>query len=168
MENDRFREKVVRQLRHPCPRDPILLAASPQRAPPEVSHMMPEHAECTRIGRHRVIVEVATEDLPQPFPLLGALLPQMKVKPRKLKVSGVPSPRRLRRSAAKRPNSMSRVFSGCSDSANSSNRLRISSRKRRASLSCWKPTIKSSAYRTMIMSPVASRRLQRLAQRSRA
>src|SRR5262249_1309169 len=71
MENDRFREKVFRQLRHPCPRDPILLTASPQRAPPEVSHMLPEHAECTRIGRHRVIVEVATEDLPQPFPLLG-------------------------------------------------------------------------------------------------
>src|SRR5215468_3111461 len=45
----------------------------------------------------------------------------MKVKPRKLKVSGVPSPRRLRRSAAKRPNSISRVFSGCSDSANSPN-----------------------------------------------
>ena len=71
MENDRFREKVVRQLRHPFPRDPILLAASPQRAPPEVGHMMPEHAECASIGRHCVIVEVATEDLPQPFPLLG-------------------------------------------------------------------------------------------------
>jgi hypothetical protein len=38
-----------------------------------------------------------------------------------LKVSGLPSPRRLRRSAAKRPNSISRVFSGCSDSANSPN-----------------------------------------------
>src|SRR6516225_7924791 len=71
MENDRFREKVVRQLRHPCPRDPILLAAPPQRAPPEDSHMMPEHGKCARIGRHCVIVEVATEDLPQPFPLLG-------------------------------------------------------------------------------------------------
>ena len=66
-------------------------------------------------------------------------LPQMKVKPRKLKVSGLPSPRRLRLSAAKRPNSISRVFSGCSDSANSSNRSRIASRKRRASLSCSKP-----------------------------
>jgi hypothetical protein len=71
MENDRFREKVVRQLRHPCPRDPILLASTPKRAPPEASHMMPEHGKCTRIGRHCVIVEVATEDLPQPFPLVG-------------------------------------------------------------------------------------------------
>src|SRR6266513_2362243 len=59
------------------------------------------------------------------------VLPQMKVKLRKLKVSGLPSPRRWRRSAAKRPNSMSRVFSGCSVSANFSNRSRISSRKRR-------------------------------------
>jgi hypothetical protein len=33
------------------------------------------------------------------------------VKPRKVKVSGLPSPRRLRFSAAKRPNSISRVFS---------------------------------------------------------
>ena len=34
----------------------------------------------------------------------------MKVKPRKLKVSGLPSPRRSRRSAAKRPNSMIRLL----------------------------------------------------------
>jgi hypothetical protein len=61
------------------------------------------------------------------------------------KVSGLPSPRRWRRSAAKRPNSISRVFSGCSDNANSCNRLRISPKKRRASLSCRKPTMKSSA-----------------------
>ena len=45
---------------------------------------------------------------------------------------------------------------------------RNASRKRRASLSFWQPTIKSSAYRTMIMSPVAWRRRQRSAQRSRA
>ena len=32
-------------------------------------------------------------------------MPQMKVKPRKLKVSALPSPHRLRRSTAKRPNS---------------------------------------------------------------
>src|SRR5215475_5457362 len=64
----------------------------------------------------------------------------MKVKPRKLKVSGFPSPRVARRSAAKRPNSIRRVLSGLSDSENSSNRLRISSQKRRASASCSKPT----------------------------
>jgi hypothetical protein len=37
--------------------------------------------------------------------------PQMNVKPRKLKVSGLPSPHRSRWSAAKRPNSIRRVFS---------------------------------------------------------
>jgi hypothetical protein len=34
------------------------------------------------------------------------------VKPRKLDVSGFPKPRRARRSAAYRPNSIGRVFSG--------------------------------------------------------
>ena len=47
-------------------------------------------------------------------------LPQMKVNPRKLKVSGLPSPRRSRLTAAWRPNSIRRVLSGWSDSANSS------------------------------------------------
>jgi len=36
----------------------------------------------------------------------------MKVKPRTLKVSGLPSPRRARRSAAKQPNSIRRVLPG--------------------------------------------------------
>jgi hypothetical protein len=40
----------------------------------------------------------------------------MWVKPRKLKVSGFPSPRLARSIAAKRPNSIKRVFSGWSDS----------------------------------------------------
>ena len=44
--------------------------------------------------------------------------PQMCVKPRKVNVSGLPSPRRSRRSAAKRPNSITRVFSACSSRLN--------------------------------------------------
>src|SRR5215469_7586046 len=64
------------------------------------------------------------------------------MKPRNLKVSGFPSPRCARLAAAKRPNSIRRVFSGCNDSENSSNRLRIASQKRQASLSCSKPTDK--------------------------
>jgi hypothetical protein len=48
-----------------------------------------------------------------------------------------------------------RVFSGCSDSENVRSLSRIASQKRRASSSCWNPTTMSSAYRTMIMSPVA-------------
>jgi hypothetical protein len=47
------------------------------------------------------------------------------------------------------------------DSENSRSLSRIASRKRRASLSCWKPTTVSSAYLTMIMSPVASDRPDR-------
>ena len=51
--------------------------------------------------------------------------PQMNTKPRNLKVSGFPSPRCARLSAARRPNSIRRVLSRCSDSENSSNRSRI-------------------------------------------
>jgi hypothetical protein len=72
-------------------------------------------------------------------------LPQIRVIPRKLKVSGFPSPRCFRPVAAWRPNSIRRVFSGCSDSENSCSRIRISSQKRRASASCSKRTTISSA-----------------------
>src|SRR6267143_1850810 len=67
------------------------------------------------------------------------------LKPRKLKVSGFPSPFVSRLAAAWRPNSTRRVLSGWSDSANSSSRTRIASRKRRASSSCSKPATRSSA-----------------------
>src|SRR5205809_6630233 len=60
-------------------------------------------------------------------------------------LSGLPSPRRLRFAAAWRPNSINRVFSEWRDSEYFPNRSRISSRKRRASASCSKPTIMSSA-----------------------
>jgi len=56
MEDDRLREPGVHQLRHPRPRDPILLAATTQRAPPEVGDMVPERDQCTGIGRHGVVV----------------------------------------------------------------------------------------------------------------
>src|SRR5208337_3914272 len=78
---------------------------------------------------------------------------QMSTKPRNLKVSGFDRPRFSQFCAAKRPNSIRRVLSGCSDSANSCNLSRIASQNRRASSGRWKPTM-SSAYRTMIMSPV--------------
>src|SRR5207245_3411873 len=142
--------------------------------------MVPEHVQCSRIGRHCVVVEVAADDVPQPLPLFGDWLlhapPHLRFDHLELCLHAVPpgfpfdlefalpslaanegeaqeveglrlaepAPQR-RRSAAKRPNSMSRVFSGCSVSANFCNRSRISSRKWRASLSCWKPMIKSSA-----------------------
>src|SRR5262245_30966361 len=80
--------------------------------------------------------------------------------------SGFPSPALVRLAAAWRPNSIRRVLSGCSESANSSNRARSASQKRRASASYSKPTTKSSAYLTMITSPWASHRRQRWTHRS--
>src|SRR6516162_2170127 len=71
VEDDRFWEPGVRQPRHPCPGDPILVAATPQRAPPKVSDMVPEHVQCARVGRHGVVVEVAADNPCQPLPLLG-------------------------------------------------------------------------------------------------
>src|SRR6516164_3046940 len=67
MKDDRFREPGLRPLRHPYPRDAILVAATPQRAPPEVDDMVPEHGQCTGVGWHCVIAEVATNDVPQPL-----------------------------------------------------------------------------------------------------
>src|ERR1019366_120275 len=59
------------------------------------------------------------------------VFPQMCVKPRKLKLSDFPSPRSRRDLSAKRPNSMSRVLSGCSPRPNFANRSRRSVRNRR-------------------------------------
>ena len=66
-----FGSQSFASLRHPCPRDPILLAATPQRAPPEVGDMVPEHVQCLSVGRHGVVVEVAADDTPQPLSLIG-------------------------------------------------------------------------------------------------
>src|SRR5215468_5635553 len=74
MKDDRYREPGLRPLRHPYPRDAILVAATPQRAPPEVDDMVQEHGQCTGVGWHCVIAEVATNDVPQPFPLIGEWL----------------------------------------------------------------------------------------------
>src|SRR5262249_41738144 len=66
-----FREPVVCQLRHPLPREPILLTPPPQRASPQVGDVMAEHDQCPGIGMHGMVVEVALYDIPQPFPLRG-------------------------------------------------------------------------------------------------
>src|SRR5215471_273994 len=46
------------------------IAAPPERSPPEIGHIMPERREHPAIARDRVVGEVASYDLPQPFPLL--------------------------------------------------------------------------------------------------
>src|SRR5580693_8308213 len=64
MEDDWFREPDIHQRRHPCPRAPVLLATTPQRAPPEVGDMVPERGQCLSVGRHGVVVEVAGRPAP--------------------------------------------------------------------------------------------------------
>src|SRR5947209_13840535 len=78
---------------------------------------------------------------------------QMCVNPRNWNVSGLGSPRRSRFRAAKRPNSISRVFSPASANPNSANLSRRSARNRSASSRCSKPARTSSAKRTRITSP---------------
>src|SRR5262249_21911853 len=81
----------------------------------------------------------------------------MKTKPRNLKVSGLPSPALVRLSAAWRPNSIRRVLSGCNVSANSSNRARNASQKRRASDLNSKPTTSRVAERDLTSPPSQNR-----------
>jgi hypothetical protein len=49
----------------------VLLAASPQRALPEFSDRVTERVERAAVRRHGVVIEVAADDLPQPFALYG-------------------------------------------------------------------------------------------------
>src|SRR4051812_3504961 len=196
-------EPGIGHLRHPRPCEPVFLAAPPQRAPPQVDHMVAEGHEGTAVRWHRMISKVAVDHLRQPAPLDGDRLmhappqhvldpplelegapagppadvgepqeaerlrfaepaprrdrPQMWVNPRKQNVSGLPSPRWARRSAAKRPNAIRRVLSGCNVSANSSKRARIASRKRWASASCSKPTTSRVAEGTCTPPPSQNR-----------
>jgi hypothetical protein len=71
MKDARFGEPVVRQFRHPLPRRAIFLAAPLERAPPEVENVMAEGHECATVGRNRMIVEEAGDDLLEPFAMVG-------------------------------------------------------------------------------------------------
>jgi hypothetical protein len=64
---------------------------------------------------------------------------------------------RPRFSRAKRPNSISRVFSACSFNPNRPSRSYTARLKRSASSRNWNPATQSSAYRTAITSPRAWR-----------
>src|SRR3954452_21275677 len=64
-------EPGVGQLRHPRPCEPVFLAGPPQRAPPQVGHMVAEGHEGTAVRWHRMISKVAADHLPQPAPLDG-------------------------------------------------------------------------------------------------
>src|SRR3954454_23843327 len=64
-------EPGIGQLRHPRPCEPVFLAAPPQRAPPQVGHMVAEGHEGTAVRWHRLIGKVAADHLRQPAPLDG-------------------------------------------------------------------------------------------------
>jgi hypothetical protein len=69
--DSRFGKPVVRQLREPVPAHIVLLAAPPKRAPPEFSDKAVERVKRATVRRHGVVIEVAADDLLQPFPLYG-------------------------------------------------------------------------------------------------
>jgi hypothetical protein len=95
MKDTGLRKKVISQLFDPTPGHPILLAPTAERAAPKIGDAMPECVQCTTVGRHRMVCKEAGCNLPQPFPLLGDWLMHSPLW-----------------SAAKRPNSIRRVFSG--------------------------------------------------------
>src|SRR5882757_9051602 len=81
MKGIRFREPIFGQLRNLRPSRAVFLTASPERSLPKFGD---EEAECGQrliVGRHGMIVEVALDDLSQPFPLdrdrLVPALPQL-------------------------------------------------------------------------------------------
>jgi hypothetical protein len=69
MKGIRFREPIFGQLRNLLPSRAVFLTAPPERSLPKFGD---EEAECGQrliVGRHGIIVEVALDDLSQPFPL---------------------------------------------------------------------------------------------------
>src|SRR3954466_5098361 len=71
MKEVRSGEPGIGHLRHPGPCEPVFLAAPPQRAPPQVGHMVAEGHDGTAVRWHRMVSKVAVDHLPQPAPLDG-------------------------------------------------------------------------------------------------
>src|SRR5262252_8531054 len=70
MKDARSGKPVVGQFRHPIPRKAALLTAAPERSTPEVGHVMPERRERPTICGHRIVNEMAGDDLLQPVALI--------------------------------------------------------------------------------------------------
>src|SRR5215469_6994051 len=71
MKDARYGEPGVAELRGTLPHEPTPLAASLERAPPQVGHTEPERGQRPDVRWDRIVSEVASDDLPQPFPLFG-------------------------------------------------------------------------------------------------
>src|ERR1700736_307538 len=69
MKDERFGEPVFGQPRDPLPSRTIVLTAPPERSLPEFGDQEAERNKRLTVGRHGVIVEVALDDLSQPFSL---------------------------------------------------------------------------------------------------
>src|ERR1700736_4185673 len=69
MEDERFGYPVFGQPRDPLPSRTIVLTAPPERSLPEFGDQEAERNKRLTVGRHGVIVEVALDDLSQPFSL---------------------------------------------------------------------------------------------------
>src|ERR1700716_2259588 len=187
MKDTRRGKPVGDQLRHAFPREPIFLTAPPKRSSPEIGHIMPERRERPTICRNRVVGEVASHDLPQPFPLLWNRLMHpaqyLRLDVPKLPPHAVASglPLKLEVAATRsttnegeaqeregfrfsKPAQLAIVRSKAAE-LNQACLVRMERqckfpepvmhciKERRASPSCSKPTTRSSAYRTTIMSP---------------
>ena len=72
MKDARFWEPVVGQLHHRLPCRAILLTAPLECAPPEIGDMVTECHDGPTVGRNRVVIEEAGDDLLEPFALLGS------------------------------------------------------------------------------------------------
>src|ERR1700730_4289286 len=71
MKDARFGKPVVNQPLHPFPVELRPVTASGKRPMPAFGDLGPECHKCPKVSRDRVVVEVATNDMPQPLPLSG-------------------------------------------------------------------------------------------------
>ena len=69
MGDTRSRQPFVSNLYHLIPSEPASsLAAPPEHAQPTLYNPISEPRECANVSRHRMVIEVASDDVPQPFP----------------------------------------------------------------------------------------------------
>ena len=178
-DDTRSREPCVSDRYHSFPGDAGALAATTKYSQPTSRNLIPERRKCPYVGRHRMVVEVTSDNTAQPLPeCWDGLIHTPTYFPcdqLELRLHAVPSGLpfdqelaapgftadeseaqeveglRFTKSAVfavlfcKSAELNEPVFPGCNVSVFSANCARNSSRKRRASLSCLNPTMKSSA-----------------------